>query len=86
MASIDSTGWDGRVYTLCHYGTIVPVKQSARVVAKGGEVWRLEGGRAPHKPGSEGKVWVGRPTGAGQAQFYPIVFGLKWVVLSPVTA
>ena len=39
------------------------------------------GGRPPHKLGSTGKVWT-----ASGADFYPSVFGLKWINISPLNA
>ena len=34
----------------------------------------IEGGRAPHKPGSTGRVWV-----KGGGEYFPSVVGAKWV-------
>jgi hypothetical protein len=39
-----------------------------------GHVDTIVGGRAPHKPGSTGRVWT-----ADGREYYPSVFDMKWV-------
>jgi hypothetical protein len=78
---ITSLGYDDRLYTLVVKGTTIPTFVGAKVVSFRDTTYKLEGGRAPHKPGSEGKVWVGRFGSAAQSEFYPSVFNLAWVVL-----
>lgn len=77
---ITSKGYDGREYTLAYEFDSVPAKLDTALAASDGAEFMLVGGRAPHKPGSTGRVWV---TNADLAtlEFYPGVFGLKWVVL-----
>ena len=43
-----------------------------------GDEWVLEGGRPPHKDGSSGFVWVRKPEGGSQREFYPFVIGMAW--------
>lgn len=40
--------------------------------------WTVTGGRAPHKAGSTGRVYVRRVGETGDEQFFPSVFGLAW--------
>lgn len=35
---------------------------------------------APHKPSSTGRVCTQEPGANGSSEFYPSVFGLKWVL------
>ena len=43
-----------------------------------GDEWVLEGGRPPHKDSSSGHVWVRKPEGGSQREFYPFVIGMAW--------
>lgn len=45
-----------------------------------GDAWQVTGGRAPHKPSSEGKVWVEDWAGFTAREYYPSVFGMRWAV------
>jgi hypothetical protein len=42
-----------------------------------GDEWQVTGGRAPHKPSSQGKVWVEDWAGFTM-EYYPSVFGMRW--------
>jgi len=44
-----------------------------------GETWQVTGGRAPHKPSSQGKVWVEDWAGFSM-EYYPSVFNMTWEV------
>lgn len=44
-----------------------------------GDEWQVTGGRAPHKPSSQGKVWVEDWAGFTM-EYYPSVFGMRWAV------
>lgn len=46
-----------------------------------GEYLRLTGGRAPHKPSSEGKVWVQEPGRTMASEYYASIIGAEWIVL-----
>lgn len=46
------------------------------VVTFRGDAYVCVGGRAPHKPGSTGKVWCRR--GGSETEFYPGVVGAVW--------
>lgn len=65
-------------------------EQTGTAVAMGAEyglsgiTYKIEGGRAPHKPGSTGRVWVRRASekafvGITQHEWFPNVLDLKWV-------
>ena len=45
------------------------------------EIVTVKGGRAPHKPSSEGKVFVDEPGRAFGAEYYAGVIGAQWVRL-----
>ena len=68
MTEIISKGYDG-TYKLVHEASGEPVMAKEEFV-----YGAIEGGRAPHKPNSSGKVW---PVGGGE--YYPSVYNLKWV-------
>jgi hypothetical protein len=73
---IKSKGWDG-MYIL------VDAKSSYRIetgqkVKHDGSTYTVTGGRAPHKPSSQGKLWVKENVGMG-GEIYPSVAGLKWL-------
>lgn len=72
-APIKSKGWDG-TYTL---RTI-----SGVAVVAGHRIGDtiIDGGRAPHKPGSTGKVW---PKSGGE--YFAHVFDLVWTRDAPTT-
>lgn len=46
-----------------------------------GEYLRLTGGRAPHKPSSEGKAWVQEPGRTTATECFASVIGAEWVIL-----
>jgi len=73
--SITSTGGDGRTWALYDKAGN-PVGINARVKSFRGESAVVIGGKAPHKEGSEGKVWVDWEPGDGE--YYPSVFDLRW--------
>jgi len=49
------------------------------VISKDGAI--IDGGRAPHKPSSEGFVWIKSNNNYVTTEYYPSVFNLKWVDL-----
>lgn len=66
--------WDGRLCKLVDEdgNTVLP---GDTVTSFRGKTATLKGGRAPHKPGSQGKVYL-----QGGGEFYPSVYGLRWVL------
>ncbi len=72
---ISKNGW-----ILVHQDSGERTIKSEMVKSFRDEVYILEGGNPPHKPSSQGKVWVSL---LGNKDFnrelYPSVFGLKWV-------
>jgi hypothetical protein len=65
--AIKQGGW-----TLVENG--IPVLEGDVVTDFRGDTDIVRGGRPPHKPSSSGFVWT-----ASGREFYPDVFGLKWV-------
>lgn len=66
---------------------VLVCQKTGKIILKGetresfrGEIATVTGGRAPHKPYSEGKVYV---TGLGVGgEFYPSVVFAEWVPLN----
>jgi hypothetical protein len=56
----------------------LPVLADTQIYDSGGLGWVIEGGTAPHKPGSTGKV-IAKHLGLVR-EFYPGVFDLRWEV------
>lgn len=73
---IESVGYDGTYILKDEYNEI---KKRNDTVFSGSNMYELTGGRAPHKPGSTGKIWVRVASTHHEAEFYPFVCGLKWV-------
>lgn len=63
--------------TLVHEDTGEPSCRNVVVLSFRGEPYVLVGGRAPQTVASTGKVLVRK--GKSECEFYPSVFGLKWV-------
>jgi hypothetical protein len=60
-------------WVLVHEETNEEVEAGASVTSFRGEPDVVKGGTPPHKPSSTGRVWV------NGGEFFPSVFGLKWV-------
>lgn len=71
--------WDDREMILVSEKTLKPACIGQRVKSFRGEYATLEGGRAPHKEGSTGKVWVKEAGSTSQREYYPSVYGLAWI-------
>lgn len=56
----------------------IPVKAGIRVSSRDQD-YVLKGGRPPHKLGSTGRVYVTAQDRIFDSEFFPTVFGLKWV-------
>jgi hypothetical protein len=69
--------WSGTQRTLVSKDNGVEYNEGDEVVSFRGETYTLRGGDAPHKPESQGKVYVTRD-GGGPQTFYPSVFELVW--------
>ena len=77
-----SQGYDGE-YKLVDAETGVTLMRGVTVTSGNNDLYRLDGGKAPHKPGSTGRVYVtlmdyGASPGS-QREYYPSVVGAKWV-------
>lgn len=73
MPPITDIGYDNKQWLLIDEVTQRSVKVADVRKDFRGEPGRINGGRAPHKPNSTGRVHVdGR-------EFFPSVFGLKWI-------
>lgn len=66
---------------LIHQMTGVPVKMHERVNPHGTEVM-IVGGRAPHRQGATGRVFIDNGEG-GFNEFYPTVVNCEWREASP---
>ena len=77
-------GGHAGTYRLVQTLTGTPVEVGCVLTSFRGETYVLNGGMAPHKDGSEGRVWA-RPVGhSREDEFFPSVFGLKWLrILTP---
>jgi len=77
---IQSTRYDGVLCELVDQETGEAAHRDAALTCSHGDEFFLVGGRAPHKPGSTGFVWV-EPADSITAisrEYYPKVFGLEW--------
>jgi len=81
MSFIQSKDFEGRICVLIDQSTGKMLSNGDTVKTFRGECLRLTGGRAPHKPSSEGKVWVQEPGRAFGAEYYAGVIGAQWVRL-----
>lgn len=64
-----------REWVLCWDSDLAePVLKGSTAISYRGHAAVIIGGRAPHKPGSTGKVWT-----ADGREYYPGVFDMKWV-------
>lgn len=70
---ITSVDHSGRACTLCYAGTGTPVDRYSVHRDFRGEQHQVIGGRAPHKPGSTGRV----ETEIGV--FFPSVLNMEWI-------
>lgn len=71
---ITSRGWDG-TYKLVYEGSEQLVEVGDRVTSA--LEYIVEGGRAPHKAESSGRVYV--RIGDSQRDLYPTVLSMKWI-------
>lgn len=69
---ITSTGWDGSNWTLVDEATEARIGQGVTRKGFRGD-YRIDGGKAPHKAGSTGRVWTDK------GEFFPSVVDCKWV-------
>lgn len=60
--------------TLRNMTTGEPVRIGDTVTDFRGDTATIKGGRAPHKPGSTGRVW----TDEYSQEYFPAVFDLEW--------
>lgn len=71
---ITSVNYAGQLCVLVTTEGNHPVIQGGQYNNFRGDLAVITGGRAPHHSGSTGKVWT-----KDGGEFYPGVFGLKWV-------
>lgn len=67
----------GTNYTLYING--IPACDGQQVIMSDGEIGRFTGGRPPHKPSSQGFVWVKFDAADQACEYYASVIGGKWV-------
>ena len=79
---IKQQGHDG-TYVLVDDPSQMPVAIGEEVCSQDGHgmttAYKLEGGRAPHKPGSTGRIWVRESPEHHQCEYFPNVCNLAWV-------
>lgn len=82
---INSTNYEGVLCHLCDSATKRPIYSGDEIITKSlHERVEITGGCAPHKPSSEGKVWI-RPlddkprNGTGEREVFTSVCGAEWV-------
>jgi hypothetical protein len=77
---ITSRNWEDKLCVLVHAdGSLASIgEEVVDFRGDGGNI--LVGGRSPHKPESQGKVYVRCKNGDhfGEQQYYASVFDLKW--------
>jgi hypothetical protein len=86
--TIRSKDYAGRTCELVHVKTGKPISEGTAVTLRDDEHWQITGGRAPHHPGSTGRVYV-RLLDIAESErqlrtteFFPGVVDAQWV---PVT-
>ena len=71
---ITGVGYDSNIWLLIDDVTQVSIKRGQALADFRGDKAVIAGGTPPHKPGSTGRV----RTSEG-AEFYPNVYGCKWM-------
>lgn len=74
--NIVSKDWAGVERTLVHAATNVPVQMNEPVIEDDRKLI-VTGGRAPHKQGSSGRIWV--KEGKTLHEWFSHVCEMKWV-------
>lgn len=82
---IESRNHAGRICILVDNKTLKPLTAGSTVETFRGEKVELVGGAAPHKPSSEGFVYVKKPGASFTKQYYAGVIDASWVSLDEVT-
>lgn len=78
---ITSKNYKDEVCVLIDQATGRPLTTGQLVTTSRGEQVSVKGGRAPHKPSSEGKVWVQKPDQTMASEYYAGVIGAEWILL-----
>lgn len=82
---ITSNNYAGERMTLVDEDTHLPIHEGDVRASFRGDLYRVMGGRAPHKESSTGKVWCRDPLAkrgddSSSSEFYPGVIKARWVV------
>lgn len=80
---IKSVDWDGLPRILINTITGIPVKINAKFKGNQGDIIKVTGGTAPHKPSSTGFIWCETLDGKWKRNYYPGCFDLEWRVTCP---
>jgi len=84
---IKSKDYANEEMTLVDEATFTPIKEGDTRTLRDGELHKVTGGRAPHKPGSTGKVWTTAISNDGwTGEYYPGVIGARWMHDSTLAA
>jgi hypothetical protein len=79
LMTITSKNHDGIVCTLVNVKTGQPVKVGDDANLRDEPGFVISGGRAPHKPGSTGRVWVQDKRNGSEREFFPGVVDAQWM-------
>jgi hypothetical protein len=78
-AMVVSKDYAGKSRVLVFEETLKPVPMGAELKTFRGEVVRVVGGQAPHKPSSSGRVHVENVDNGWASEFFPGVVGATWL-------
>ena len=78
---IESKDYAGRTCRLVNVKTGAPVTKGDVATLRDQPGWVISGGRAPHKPGSTGRVWVQDPRTSAEQEYFPGVVDTQWMPL-----
>ena len=77
--NITSKDHANRTCTLVYVKGGKPVPMDDIVTLRDGQRVKITGGRAPHKPGSTGRVWVQDLANGAETEFFPGVVDAQWM-------
>lgn len=81
MITITSKNYNDEVCVLVDQPTGRPLMIGQTVKTFRGEEVTIDGGKAPQKPSSEGKVFVHHSGNQFKNQYYAGVIGAEWILL-----
>lgn len=76
---IVSENYDGEPMTLVDDATFTPINEGDVRTMRDGAQHTVTGGRAPHKPGSTGRVYTSAVGETWHGEYFPAVVGATWM-------